>query len=423
MSKTTSKISRVFAATATAALLAGCSASSDRFADYPSIATNSVSKKQTKSAAVDKVETSPLSGDRVANARPSWQNAPSPSAGYTPPATSYRQQAAAPAPSYRSQAAAPAPSYAPAQNGSVTVRPGQTMYSLARANDLSVSQLARANNIRAPYTLAVGQRLKVPGTSNPVSPRPTVASANAPAPRAQVQSGSQSNGVHVVRPGETLYSLGRAYEMRPHKIASYNGLSMNRGLSIGQRVRIPGGATQSPIANSAPAPLPRQQQAARTPDYLDQAEPVSRQRAPVMQQQTQIEQVDNGSGFRWPVRGRVISKFGSKPNNTRNEGINIAVPEGTGVRAAEAGVVAYAGNELKGYGNLVLVRHQNGWVTAYAHNSELMVKRGDAVRRGDVIARAGKTGSVKTPQVHFEVRQGATAVDPMKYLSSRTASN
>lgn len=297
------------------------------------------------------------------------------------------------------------------------------MYSLARANDLSVSQLARANNIRAPYTLAVGQRLTVPGTSNPVSPRPTVASANAPAPRAQVQSGSQSSGVHVVRRGETLYSLGRAYEMRPHRIASYNGLSMNGGLSIGQRVRIPGGANQSPIANSAPAPLPPRQQIARTPDYLDQAEPVSRPQAPVMQQETQIEQVDNGSGFRWPVRGRVISKFGSKPNNTRNEGINIAVPEGTGVRAAEAGVVAYAGNELKGYGNLVLVRHQNGWVTAYAHNSELMVKRGDAVRRGDVIARAGKTGSVKTPQVHFEVRQGATAVDPMKYLSSRTASN
>ncbi len=297
------------------------------------------------------------------------------------------------------------------------------MYSLARANGLTVNQLAGANNIRAPYTLAVGQRLSVPGTSNPVSPRPTVAFANAPAPRAQVQSGSRNNGVHIVRRGETLYSLGRAYEMRPHRIAAHNGLSMNSGLSIGQRVRIPGGSVQSPVANSAPAPLPRRQVAARTPDYLDQTAPVTRQQAPVMQQETRIEQADRGSGFRWPVRGRVISKFGTKPNNTRNEGINIAVPEGTGVRSAEAGVVAYAGNELKGYGNLVLIRHQNGWVTAYAHNSELMVKRGDAVRRGDVIARAGKTGSVKTPQVHFEVRQGATAVDPMKYLSSRTAAN
>jgi len=408
MSKTTSKISRVFAATVTSALLAGCSASSDRFADYPSIATSSVPKNSTQSAAVDKVETSPLSGDRVASARPSWQNAPSPSAGYTPPAPSYRTQAAA-------------PSYAPVQNGQVTVQPGQTMYSLARANGLTVSQLAHANNIRAPYTLAVGQRLSVPGTSNPISPRPTVAFANAPAPRAQVQSRSTNNGVHIVRPGETLYSLGRAYEMRPHRIAAYNGLSMNRGLSIGQRIRIPGAGNAAPVAEAAPARLPQQEVASRTPDYMDRTE-TRLPPPPVMKQETRIERIDSGSGFRWPVRGRVISKFGSKPNNTRNEGINIAVPEGTGVRAAEAGVVAYAGNELKGYGELVLVRHQNGWVTAYAHNSELLVKRGDAVRRGDVIARAGKTGSVKTPQVHFEVRQGATAVDPLKYLSSQTAS-
>lgn len=301
------------------------------------------------------------------------------------------------------------------------MQPGQTMYSLARANGLTVSQLARANNIRAPYTLAVGQRLSVPGTSNPISPRPTVAFANAPAPRAQVQSGSTNSGEHIVRPGETLYSLGRTYEMRPHKIAAYNGLSMNRGLSIGQRVRIPGTGNTTPVAHAEPARLPERNVASRTPDYLDRTE--SRlPPAPVLKQETRIERVDSGNGFRWPVRGRVISKFGSKPNNTRNEGINIAVPEGTGVRAAEAGVVAYAGNELKGYGELVLVRHQNGWVTAYAHNSELMVKRGDAVRRGDVIARAGKTGSVKTPQVHFEVRQGATAVDPIKYLSSQTAS-
>jgi len=417
MSKTISRISRVFAATVTAAILAGCSASADRFADYPSIATSSVSKKQTQSAGVDQVETSPLSGDRVASARPSWQNAPSPSAGYTPPAPTYSTQA--PAPGYNNQVAAP--SYAPAQNGQVTVQPGQTMYSLARANGMTVSQLAGANNINAPYTLAVGQRLSVPGTSNPISPRPTVAFANAPAPRAQVQSGSSDDDAHIVRAGETLYSLGRAYEMRPQKIAAYNGLSMNSGLNIGQRVRIPGAGNTSPVADAAPSRLPERNVASSEPDYLDRSE-AGLPPAPELRQETQIEQVDSGSGFRWPVRGRVISKFGSKPNNTRNEGINIAVPEGTGVRAAEAGVVAYAGNELKGYGELVLVRHQNGWVTAYAHNSELMVKRGDAVRRGDVIARAGQTGSVTTPQVHFEVRQGATAVDPMKYLSSQTAS-
>lgn len=123
------------------------------------------------------------------------------------------------------------------------------------------------------------------------------------------------------------------------------------------------------------------------------------------------------------MKGRIISKYGSKPGGTRNEGINIAVPEGTSVRAAESGVVAYAGNELKGYGNLVLIRHDSGWVTAYAHNKQLYVKRGDTVRRGDVIAKAGQTGSVDAPQLHFELRKGATAVDPLKYLGSAQAAN
>ena len=125
----------------------------------------------------------------------------------------------------------------------------------------------------------------------------------------------------------------------------------------------------------------------------------------------------NSPGFRWPVRGRVIAGFGPKPTGQQNDGINLAVPEGTPVKAAEDGVVAYAGNELKGYGNLVLVRHANGYVTAYAHASELMVKRGDSVKRGQMIAKSGQTGNVTSPQLHFEIRKGATPVDPMQYLA------
>ena len=120
--------------------------------------------------------------------------------------------------------------------------------------------------------------------------------------------------------------------------------------------------------------------------------------------------------FRWPVRGRVIAGFGSKPNGTQNDGINLAVPEGTPIKAADDGVVAYAGNELKGYGNLVLIQHSNGFVSAYAHASELMVKRGDTVKRGQVIAHAGQTGNVTSPQLHFEIRKGSTPVDPTQYL-------
>jgi murein DD-endopeptidase MepM/ murein hydrolase activator NlpD len=124
---------------------------------------------------------------------------------------------------------------------------------------------------------------------------------------------------------------------------------------------------------------------------------------------------DASPDFRWPARGRVIQGFGTR-NGQTNEGINIAVPEGTSVRAADGGTVAYAGEELKGYGKLVLIRHSNGYVTAYAHNGELKVRKGDQVQRGQVVATSGRTGNVSTPQLHFEVRKGSNPVDPMKYL-------
>ena len=121
--------------------------------------------------------------------------------------------------------------------------------------------------------------------------------------------------------------------------------------------------------------------------------------------------------FRWPVRGKVITSYGAKTNGKSNDGINLAVPEGTPVKAAEDGVVAYSGNELKGYGNLVLVRHSNGYVTAYAHASELMVKRGDTIKRGQIIAKSGQSGEVGSPQLHFEIRKGSSPVDPLQFLN------
>jgi murein DD-endopeptidase MepM/ murein hydrolase activator NlpD len=121
--------------------------------------------------------------------------------------------------------------------------------------------------------------------------------------------------------------------------------------------------------------------------------------------------------FRWPVRGRIIAGFGRQQNGAQNDGINLAVPAGTPIKAADDGIVAYAGNELKGYGNLVLVRHSNGYVSAYANASQLLVKRGETVKRGQVIARAGQTGSVTSPQLHFEIRKGSIPVDPTKYLN------
>jgi murein DD-endopeptidase MepM/ murein hydrolase activator NlpD len=267
---------------------------------------------------------------------------------------------------------------------------------------------------------------------------------------------------HTVSGGETLYSLGRTYGVSPFVIADANGLSHDQGLHIGQQIKIPGTAKArsqalaqndaqdsgqidnadadvTPIAKSpkkkAPLALTEEEQqqadAAAADDGADSipAVPASKtktapfKKAETNQPMPQVPVADGSLNLRWPLRGKVISEFGPKANGLKNEGINIAVPEGTSVRAAEGGVVAYAGNELKGYGNLVLIRHTGGYVTAYAHAKELLVKRGDTVNKGDVIAKAGQTGAVSSPQLHFEVRKGATALDPLKFMTSATAMN
>jgi murein DD-endopeptidase MepM/ murein hydrolase activator NlpD len=121
--------------------------------------------------------------------------------------------------------------------------------------------------------------------------------------------------------------------------------------------------------------------------------------------------------FLWPVRGRILAGYGSGRDGTHNDGINIAAPRGAAVEAADGGVVAYAGNELRGYGNLILVKHSNGWISAYAHCDLILVKRGEKVARGQTIARVGSTGSVAEPQLHFELRRGNHAVDPREFLA------
>jgi murein DD-endopeptidase MepM/ murein hydrolase activator NlpD len=125
----------------------------------------------------------------------------------------------------------------------------------------------------------------------------------------------------------------------------------------------------------------------------------------------------DGDGFLWPVRGRVLATYGSGTDGTHNDGINIAAPRGAAVQAADAGVVAYTGNELRGYGNLILIKHANGWISAYAHCDLTLVKRGQKVARGQVIARVGSTGNVGEPQLHFELRRGNRAVDPREFLT------
>lgn len=172
-------------------------------------------------------------------------------------------------------------------------------------------------------------------------------------------------------------------------------------------------AVEKPVETASAAPQPRAGVDHTPTASIPPAVPAHEEKA-APAETTVVASADGKPEFRWPARGRVIQGFTSGGN----DGINISVPEGTQVKAAEGGVVAYAGNELKGYGNLVLIRHPNGYVTAYAHNGEIAVKRGDHVNRGQTIAKSGQSGNVSTPQLHFELRKGATPVDPTNYLAA-----
>ncbi|HEY7747218.1 MAG TPA: LysM peptidoglycan-binding domain-containing M23 family metallopeptidase [Aestuariivirgaceae bacterium] len=427
-------------------LLAGCSSSIDRFADYPGkrdrTHTASAPKYSGSASSDDYIESSSLGAAPVRSTSSNPYQPPiySQTQNYNKPRyqkpqyqqpqyqqSQYQQQYQEPQyeePQYEDQSESASGSF-------VVVEPGQTLYSIARANGMTVATLAAANAIHPPYHLRAGQRVRIPGVDEP-----RAVATYAPAQ----QNFSQKSSVHIVRSGETLFSLGRKYGLHPYKIADFNDLSHNVSLATGQRVRIPGSKSADRIASEdsfEPAeevsdPYTDSESSSAKDDYNQQDSPEIAYAPPEdeattlddVEEQTDAESMEEEAGnFRWPVKGRIISKYGAKPGGTRNEGINIAVPEGTSVRAAQSGVIAYAGNELKGYGNLILIRHQDGWVTAYAHNKQLFVKRGDTVKRGDIIAKAGQTGSVESPQLHFELRKGATAVDPMKYLVSSQAAN
>lgn len=309
---------------------------------------------------------------------------------------------------------------------SVVVRRGETLASIARENHVSLAAIMRANGIRNPADIRPGQRIDIPRHTASEEPHASVAASRAPEPRA-------SGNVHVVARGETLISIARRHDMSLSALARLNHISPYTKLAVGDRVIVPGGRHEQ-VARRETAPAPRYETSrpARAPEVAKPRTMPAQTVASVPTQSVRVakpeveaaeqsvtqkaEPAGGMPSFRWPVKGRIIARFGREPNGTQNDGINLAVPEGTPIKAADDGVVAYAGNELKGYGNLVLIRHSDGYVTAYANASKLLVSRGEHVKRGQVIARAGQTGNVTSPQLHFEIRKGSTPVDPTKYL-------
>jgi murein DD-endopeptidase MepM/ murein hydrolase activator NlpD len=233
-----------------------------------------------------------------------------------------------------------------------------------------------------------------------------------------------SGGVHVVAAGDTLSKIARIYGKSVADLVKANNVDASARLNVGDRIIIPGlrSAPGNANASGAAAPIIAEHKPVGAASETEVSANASVfKEVPQPADGKDPTKAAEGTGslpkFRWPANGRIISAYGPATNGQQNDGINIAVPENTPVKAAEDGVVAYAGNELKGYGNLVLVRHPNGYVTAYAHAKELLVKRGDQVKRGQVIARSGQSGNVNAPQLHFEIRKGASPLDPTKFLN------
>ncbi len=374
--------------------------------------------------------------------------------------------AAEPQPLSRPLATAPAAVASTAKGGwdaaggtVVTLGPGETLSSISRRYGVPVKELARANNIADPSSVGAGARITIPtfGAGAAKTAAATVDEKKVAATDAATTLG----GLHTVTPGQTLDQLARLYNVSPKEIAAVNHLAANDELKTGQKIKIPGHGPSSTVAmRPEPARKPEQPKgeapedktasvtppadapettasiapvakasaagpsagtadaakemaaAAAAPQPAAYAPPTDGVAAPAVADSPST----NGTTFRWPVRGRIIGSFGTAATGERNDGINLAVPEGTSIKAVEAGTVIYAGNELEGYGQLVLIRHADGWVSAYAHNSQILVKRGDTVRRGQIISRAGTSGNVSAPQLHFELRKGSKPVNPMDYL-------
>jgi murein DD-endopeptidase MepM/ murein hydrolase activator NlpD len=313
-----------------------------------------------------------------------------------------------------------------AQGGTtIIVGTSDTLDTLAHRYNVSSAAILQANGYKGPRTLSPGQQLIIPRQAAAAAAPALAAPASKP-----VAAATAAPSVHVVNRGDTLLSIARRNHVPVAELARANSIDPQAKLKLGTRLSVPAAKTAAvapaaqPAVAAAPAAVlapPATKMAAVAGGPPQSARLAQATTTPAdTAVETPVKAAEATGAlptFRWPVRGKVITSYGAKTNGKANDGINLAVPEGTPVKAAEDGVVAYSGNELKGYGNLVLVRHSNGYVTAYAHASELLVKRGDTIKRGQIIAKSGQSGEVGSPQLHFEIRKGSSPVDPLQFLN------
>ena len=324
----------------------------------------------------------------------------------------------------------------------ITVVSGDTLYLIGKKYNMTVDELAKVNKLSEPYRLSVGQKLRVRVPNEQVV-------TNAPKVQEQkVTPQKQAEKTNVARktttrvdvdtitvvPGDTLYSLSRKYSVPVNDLAVMNNLSSPFALYAGQKLKVPDLAS-APV-RSAKSDVATTKSS--TKDTKTMKSNVKKQtkieptkaKPSEKPKKTKDTKAKTGSGtnklpaisarssskFSWPVQGKMLSNYGAKNGGLFNDGINIGASRGTAVKAAENGVVAYAGNEVKGMGNLVIIQHSDGWMTVYAHMDSMTVRRGARVTVGQKIGTVGQTGKVDKPQLHFEIRKGTKAYNPLQYL-------
>ncbi len=271
----------------------------------------------------------------------------------------------------------------------VTVQRGDTLYSISKRYNVPLRDLIEANNLTPPYTLVIGRQLRLPTAK-----------------------------FHVVCKGDTLYNISKRYNVDVATLSKLNNLQAPYTLSIGQRLAIPGSVGGSSDSYT-PEPVKTTQKSSSFSFWKPAPKKTTSSSSTVKKTTTAKPASPSKyrkNKFAWPLKGTIVSKYGTIGKGRNNDGINIKATLGAAVKAADSGRVAYAGNELKGFGNLILIKHDDGWITAYAHNDRLFVKKGQRVRKGEKIAAAGSTGSVNSPQLHFEIRSGKKALNPLNYL-------
>ncbi|MEM7445919.1 MAG: M23 family metallopeptidase [Pseudomonadota bacterium] len=271
-----------------------------------------------------------------------------------------------------------------------TVVPGESLDQVAARYRVTPESIAVLNNLQPPYELTPGQRLLLPPVALPgdsVASTPAVPAPGLVSPTAAATATPIVTDLPPITP--VAPTGGPAQLAQPPAVdapAQTVPIATAEAPDTAEAATLPGPIPADPAASPNPAPAPETVAAPQDGQFL------------------------------WPLVGPIVSEYGPTEDGLNNDGVNISADRGTTIRAAQAGTVAYAGNELRGYGNLVLIRHADGWVTAYAHADSIMVQRGQEVQAGQPIATVGDTGSVTTPQLHFEIRQGSDAIDPMTRL-------